>query len=269
MTNFRLQRSEVQAPLAAPTYLTHITAPSFRRGRFITIAVVLHLAAIIAFLITLHLKYHSAPPEQPTLSLVVTDQPFTGSGQLIISPAPAPPVPKPAPAAQPPHPVPAPPVKAAPPVANARDTSPDAAQTAKRAALPLPAPEAPPPPAPAAPPSPSPPAAPSHLGDNQPTGSGLVMDSQVIPAKPDSSANQPPQYPREALEHHEQGRVLLSINVLPNGHPSSIKITTSSGFMLLDKAAAAAVMQWHFQPAEHAGKPVASVLPFWISFELN
>jgi len=269
VTNFRLQRNEVQAPLAAPTYLTHVTAPAFRRGRFITIAIGLHLLAIIAFLVVLHLKYHPAPPEEPVLSLVVTNQPFTGTGPMVISPAPAPPLPKPVPTPAPPKPVVAPPVPAAPPAANAQATSADVAAPAKQAMLPMPAPPAPPAPQTAPAPAPSPPAAAQHLGDNQPTGSGLVMDSQVIPAKPDSNANQPPQYPREALLHGEQGRVLLSIHVLPDGHPSAIKIATSSGFALLDKAAAAAVMQWHFQPAERGGKAVASVLPFWISFQLN
>ncbi len=262
MTDFRLQRSEIQAPLAAPTYLTHVTAPAFRRGRFFTIAVAVHVAAIVVFLVVLHLKYPAPPADQPTLSLVVTDAPYTGSGPQVITPVPAPQVP------HPPHDmarapqVPAPPSKAAPPPA-------DAARTAKLAALPLPAPAAPPPPQTAPSPAPSPPVSVQHAGDNQPQGSGLVMDSRVIPAVPDANVNQPPQYPRDALVHGEQGKVLLSIHVQPDGRPSFIKVATGSGFTILDQAAEAAVMQWRFQPAQRDGKAVASVLPFWISFELN
>jgi protein TonB len=267
VTDFRLQRNEIQAPLAAPTYLTHVTAPSFRRGRFFTIAVALHVIAIVAFLVVLHLKYPVPPPYQPTLSLVVTNDPYTGSGPEVIVPVQTPPshsAPEVLARA-----VPAPHRKAAPPAAEAADRSPDIAHTAKLAFLPLPAPAAPPAPKAAPSPRPAPAAQVQHLGDNQPQGSGLVMDTQVIPAVPDANVNQPPQYPRDALIHGEQGRVLLSIHVLPDGRPSFINIATGSGYAILDQAAEAAVMQWRFQPAVRGGKPVPSVLPFWISFELN
>jgi len=267
VTEFRLQRSEIQAPLAAPTYLTHVTAPAFRRGRFFTIAIALHVIAIVAFLVALHLKYPAPPPDQPTLSLVVTNDPYTGTGPQVIVPAQTPPSHSAAEVLA--RPVPAPRRKASPPAAEAADRSPDVARTAKLALLPLPAPTAPPAPKTAPIPQPTPAAAIQHLGDNQPQGSGLVMDSRIIPAVPDANANQPPQYPRDALIHGEQGRVLLAIHVLPDGRPSFIKIATGSGYAILDQAAAAAVMQWRFQPAERGGKPVASVLPFWISFELN
>jgi len=268
VTEFRVQRREVQGQLAAPTYLTHVTAPAFRRGRFFTIAAALHVIAVAAFLAVLHLKYHPAPPEEPTLSLVVTNQPFTGSGPQVLSPAPAQPSPKPIHEVAQAKPAIPPPPKAAPPAANAQNTSPEIAQTAKTAALPLPAPVAPPPPQPAPRPAPAP-AAQNHLGDDEPSGSGLVLDSKVIPAVPDAAVNQPPEYPREALIHGEQGRVLLSIAVLPDGKPSLVGVATSSGYTILDQAAAQAVMHWQFLPARHAGKAVASVLPFWISFQLN
>lgn len=268
MTDFRLQRNEVQAPLAAPTYLTHITAPSFRRRLFISIAVALHVIAILAFLVVLHVKYPPVPPAEPTLSLVVMDQPFTGTGPQVLSPEPAQPMPRPIHEAAPARPA-ITPVKTAPPVANAQATSPDVAQIAKTAELPLPAPAAPPPPQPAPTPAPSVPAAQNHIGDDQPSGSGLVMDSQVIPAVPDTTVNQPPEYPREALVHGQQGRVLLSIHVLPDGRPSLIRVATSSGYTELDQAALQAVMHWQFQPAHRAGRAVDSVLPFWISFQLN
>ncbi len=267
MTDFRLQRSEIQAPLAAPTYLTHVTAPPFRRGRFFAIAVALHVIAIVAFLVFLHLKYPPPPPDQPMLSLVVADDPYTGTGPQVIVPAQAPPSHSASVARA--RPVPAPRIKAATPAAEAADRGPDLAHTAKLATLPLPAPAAPPAPKAAPTPRPAPEAQVQNIGDNQPQGSGLVVDTQVIPAVPDANVNQPPQYPRDALIHGEQGRVLLSIHVLPDGRPGFINIATGSGYTILDQAAESAVMQWRFQPAVRGGKPVASVLPFWISFELN
>jgi protein TonB len=246
LNDFRRRGENLQAPLSAPTYLTHVTVPLFRRGRAIAIAVAAHLIAILAILLFLHIKNQPIAPNQPTIMLIVQSSPLVGAGPQTISPPTQQALPEPH-ALPPRHPVsaqlPAPVVKSA-------------------AALPRPAP----PPAPAAKPA-APPAA-SRPGDNQPLGAGLVRDAKIIPARPDTS-NLPPPYPPEALQHGEQGRVLLSIHVLPSGRPDNIAIATSSGFAVLDTAARDAVMQWHFLPAVQLGKPVASVLPFWISFQLN
>ena len=81
--------------------------------------------------------------------------------------------------------------------------------------------------------------------------------------------NQPPEYPADAVAHGEQGRVLLSIHVLPDGRVDFAGVTQSSGYRVLDEAARQAVMQWRFKPATMAGKPVAMVLPYWIHFDLQ
>lgn len=83
------------------------------------------------------------------------------------------------------------------------------------------------------------------------------------------NVNQPPEYPPEAVAHGEQGRVLLSIHVLPDGRADFVGVTQSSGYRVLDEAARQAVMQWRFKPAEAAGKPVVMVLPYWINFDLQ
>jgi protein TonB len=160
-------------------------------------------------------------------------------------------------------------------------------ETEAASQLPLPPPPAPPAPAQnAAPPAavkpapqpvprpvlaaaPAPAASRAHNGNNQPAGAALVMGAHIIPAQPDSQINRPPPYPPEALAHREQGRVLLEIHVLPNGRPVFISVATSSGYDVLDNAARDAVMGWHFTPAQQFGRPVASVLPFWIAFQLN
>lgn len=272
-------RDDVHAPLAAPTYLTHITAPRFRRGRAVTVAIILHIAAIIGILLILHFRFPPPVDNEPTVALVMEVTPYTGTGPHSIAAAPAPPTPPAKPA--PPKPVPPPPAPATPQAAPASAAPPlPVEQTAS--ALPLPPPPAPPMPqaAPASTPqpvakpiaTPAPPAqaaSRAHNGNNQPSGAPLVMGTHIIPAQPDSQTNQPPPYPPEALAHREQGRVLLKIHVLPDGRPLFITVATSSGYTVLDNAARDAVMDWHFSPAKDSGKPIASVLPFWIAFQLN
>ena len=81
--------------------------------------------------------------------------------------------------------------------------------------------------------------------------------------------NQPPEYPPAAQAHGEQGDVLLSIHVLANGAADSVSVTQSSGYKRLDEAAAKAVSKWRFQSSTLAGKPVPSVIPYRIHFNLQ
>jgi protein TonB len=81
--------------------------------------------------------------------------------------------------------------------------------------------------------------------------------------------NQPPVYPAEAQAHGEQGNVLLSIHVLTNGEADSVSVTQSSGYAILDAAAAAAVWKWRFVPSSLSGRPVPSVIPYRIHFSLQ
>ena len=83
------------------------------------------------------------------------------------------------------------------------------------------------------------------------------------------SGNQPPEYPLQAQQHGEQGDVLLSIHVLPNGTADSVSVTQSSGYAILDEAAAKAVWNWRFQPSTLSGRPVPSVIPYRIRFSLQ
>jgi protein TonB len=83
------------------------------------------------------------------------------------------------------------------------------------------------------------------------------------------SGNQPPEYPPQAQQHGEQGDVLLSIHVLANGTADSVSVTQSSGYAVLDQAAATAVWKWRFQPSTLSGQPVPSVIPYRIHFSLQ
>jgi len=91
-----------------------------------------------------------------------------------------------------------------------------------------------------------------------------------VAAAPLSGAfNQPPEYPQAAVAHGEQGRVLLSIHVLPDGLTDFVAVTQSSGYRILDQAAQDAVLKWRFRPATMAGRPVVMVIPFWFNFDLQ
>ncbi len=61
--------------------------------------------------------------------------------------------------------------------------------------------------------------------------------------------NPSPHYPRKSRERGEEGMVILDIEILSSGSVGDVKIFSSSGYTLLDKAAQDAVLQWRFNPA--------------------
>jgi protein TonB len=256
----------VHAPLAAPTYLTHVTVPVFRRGRALGVAAVVHLAAFAVLVLVFNHRFRALQPDEATLSLVIEPSPFVGSGPTVITP-----VSKPAPRPMKPQTLPPQPEKTVPTPSTATQTGAEVAHvTSAAASLPLPAP-----PAPAAP-KPSPPKlavpiqrANPHLGDNQPVGYGLVVDNRILPARPDARMNRPPPYPPLARSHGEQGKVLLSIQVAPTGRASAVTIVKSSGYLILDNAARDAAFGWRFLPAQYHGKVVPASFLLLVKFELS
>lgn len=65
--------------------------------------------------------------------------------------------------------------------------------------------------------------------------------------------NPAPIYPRLSEDRCEQGTVLLDVLVKADGTVGGVKITTSSGFKLLDQAAQKAVARWRFKPTTQDG----------------
>jgi protein TonB len=61
--------------------------------------------------------------------------------------------------------------------------------------------------------------------------------------------NPAPRYPRTARRNRAQGRVLLRVQVGPDGIPLQIEVQQSSGHLVLDQAALHAVRQWIFGAA--------------------
>ncbi len=79
----------------------------------------------------------------------------------------------------------------------------------------------------------------------------------------------PPAYPVPALRNHEQGTVLLRVEVDSSGKPVNVSIERSSGSRSLDQAARQQVLrQWRFVPAERDGVAVPAIGMVPVQFSL-
>jgi protein TonB len=81
-------------------------------------------------------------------------------------------------------------------------------------------------------------------------------------------SDRPPVYPESARRRGQQGRVILQVNVSPEGQPVTVSVEESSGVPSLDAAARTAVQRWRFVPATRAGAPVAATAEVPILFRL-
>lgn len=86
---------------------------------------------------------------------------------------------------------------------------------------------------------------------------------------PGYDRNPPPRYPAEARRAKQEGRVLLTVVVTPQGRASSVSLKESSGFPLLDEAALAGVKSWRFKPGRLAGLAVETTVDIPIRFQLK
>jgi protein TonB len=59
------------------------------------------------------------------------------------------------------------------------------------------------------------------------------------------------------------------MEITADGVPTAITIRKSSGFARLDQSAQTTVADWRFNPAQHMGAPVSSVLEINIVFRLT
>ena len=101
------------------------------------------------------------------------------------------------------------------------------------------------------------------------------LDATTVEAKPGIKAeanylaNPVPPYPLLARRRHQEGLVLLTVTVTPQGRPASITIKQNSGFPLLDDAALQSVRNWEFQPARINSIAVESEIEVPIRFKLE
>ncbi len=91
--------------------------------------------------------------------------------------------------------------------------------------------------------------------------------SVTIP--PSYKYNPHPPYPRLSRKRGEEGTVVLKVKISINGNAAVIKLTKTSGFRRLDKAAIRQVKnKWRFMPAKKAGKSVTAWVTIPIIFKL-
>jgi protein TonB len=84
-----------------------------------------------------------------------------------------------------------------------------------------------------------------------------------------ASRRPPPEYPRAAVRRGLEGRVLLLVEVHPDGSVGKIEVTESSGHELLDRAAVEAVRKWSFEAALAQGQPVRSFIEVPFRFRIE
>lgn len=101
------------------------------------------------------------------------------------------------------------------------------------------------------------------------------LDATTVQAQPDVAAkpnylkNPEPDYPELARRRHQEGLVLLAVKVTAQGRAGRVEIKKSSGFPLLDNAAAEAVRDWEFEPARLGALTFASEIEVPVHFELK
>ena len=171
------------------------------------------------------------------------------------APRPEPPKPKPRPVLQP---KPAPTPKPAAPVA---DTSPTLETTTSTEPAAENAPSVSGEATKAATPAPSAPSGGSAHGSGDPTSTAR-FDADYL-------RNPAPPYPPLSRRMREEGKVVLRVQVTPEGGAASVEIKTSSGSQRLDDSALRTVRNWKFIPAKRGGTPVESWVLVPIIFKLE
>jgi protein TonB len=78
-----------------------------------------------------------------------------------------------------------------------------------------------------------------------------------------------PRYPTAAREQGLEGVVVLSVLIRQDGRVDDARVAISSGAIVLDQAALAAVRAWLFAPATQGGRPVESVVEVPVKFALR
>ena len=80
--------------------------------------------------------------------------------------------------------------------------------------------------------------------------------------------NPAPVYPHEAREQGWEGTALIEAEVLTSGRCGTLRILHSSGHTILDEAAARAIQQWQFKPAQRGKAPVTVWVEIPVTFRL-
>lgn len=209
---------------------------------------------VIALLLTLQPRAHDEPEalRMDVRTIVEQDRPLPPPPKVKTEP----PKPMPQVARQP--------VTAPPPPAPAVLTAAASTEPAAVAFSVPPQPEAAPP---------APPAPPAAVVEAAP----VVAAPPPPPPPPLTAArfdadylkNPPPSYPAMSRRMREEGKVLLTVRVSPQGAAEAVQVRQSSGFARLDEAALEAVRQWRFVPARRGTETVAASVIVPLVFRLD
>lgn len=106
--------------------------------------------------------------------------------------------------------------------------------------------------------------------DTQTAAAGFLSAPIVFEGKPRfRHPPTPAAYPSRAIELNQQGEVLVRVRLDTDGTAVEIVLHRSCGYQLLDRAALAAVREWHFHPAVRDGKAVAAWVEIPVRFHLR
>jgi protein TonB len=103
----------------------------------------------------------------------------------------------------------------------------------------------------------------------QETGDAFEGAEAPVDLPPAYVHNPEPPYPRAARRLAQEGELMLRVEVLASGRVGRIEIERSSGYDILDDAAARAVRQWRFSPAKRGPNRVTAWVRVPIEFSLN
>jgi TonB family protein len=81
--------------------------------------------------------------------------------------------------------------------------------------------------------------------------------------------NPKPEYPPDARQEGYEGKVLLKVEVLPNGRVGTIEVEKSSGYAVLDRSALTGVKKWKFIPAKKGRVAIRCSVNILITFQLR
>ncbi len=91
----------------------------------------------------------------------------------------------------------------------------------------------------------------------------------IIDEEPDYLSNPAPLYPQEARDQGQEGLVILDVIVKTDGSAETVKVSTGSGYYLLDAAARESVSEYRFKPATIGSIKVRSHVRVPIRFRLD
>lgn len=98
---------------------------------------------------------------------------------------------------------------------------------------------------------------------------GHSKSGVMVKANPNYFQNPPPEYPEFAKQMHQEGLVILAVDVGSDGTPIKVEIEQSSNYRMLDQAALKAVSLWKFQPGRIGSVPVESKVTVPVRFSLE